>query len=220
LALIRGSTIDPNTEPTSVTPSCTKLFEASSNHAVYTHLQEMVSKSDAISHYSPTNLENACKRGVIWLKPDTLEPLTNLAVLPAGMRTTRMIQMHRDIAQRKDEEQKLNDANFDFRRKLHLFCTSNLLEVHQALFRTYCTLLDIFFGSKSILYQRVQFIWSFMEQNQRIFQRSIFQPNLIAMVLYAMDVAIQTLLRELSNSDTVRTVLWYLPLPTGTSGTL
>jgi hypothetical protein len=118
-ALIRGSTVDPRIEPTSVAQTCLELFEANSNHASYTQLQEMMSESDAISHYSPTHLENICKQGVIWLKPDTPEHLTILAVFPSGTCTNRMIQMHLEITQRKVQEQKLNDACLDFMRKLH-----------------------------------------------------------------------------------------------------
>jgi hypothetical protein len=64
-ALIWGSTVDYNTEPTTVTASCERLYEASSHHASYAELQDLMMRSNATYRYSPTHLENTTKVGVI-----------------------------------------------------------------------------------------------------------------------------------------------------------
>jgi hypothetical protein len=106
--------------------------------------------------------------------------------------------MYQDIENRRKEGQKLEDENMDFMNMLHLYAPGNLLHACQSL-QTYCILLSILFSDQSILYQGVKFIWAILKHNQLVFKRSLNQPQLIAMVPYAMDVAVQMLLTDISD---------------------
>jgi hypothetical protein len=161
-ALIRGSTVDYNTEPTTVTASCERLYEASSHHASYAELQDLMMRSNATYRYSPTHLENTTKVGVIWLDISIPEHVTVFAAFPLEERATKIQNDVLYIDHQRREQQKLNDANLNFLRKFHLFCPSNLLEATQSL-RNYSTLLSILFGEHSILHQGLRHIWSFFE---------------------------------------------------------
>jgi hypothetical protein len=65
-ALIRGSTIDTAIEPTEITQSCSLLFEATSSHAGFILLPDMMNQSKAVADYSPAHQEGICKDGIIW----------------------------------------------------------------------------------------------------------------------------------------------------------
>jgi hypothetical protein len=197
---IRGSATFFNVTPTTIIPSCARLFDATSQHSAFVEVQEAMKKNDTMSEYSPSHLDGLFKQGAMWSYPTRPEYLTVFAAFPTGDISNNMMEMAWDAATKAQNNQDLKDENLKEMRKLHLFAPQNTFDASRAL-RTYLSLLGLLFGEKSWIYRGIQSHAFWFETNNLRFNWHANQGRLITNFLFGMDQEVQIFLQAISNAS-------------------
>ena len=200
LALLRGSTCDDRMEPLQYAESCNKIFSFTNRQNALKQFQNDIVSLKSHCLLAPAHAKLLLRHGPSWRIFNVPEGFSIFSLFPKGELALALQASAEKMEDRVLHGQKIDDESYLLIQKKFLHAPSQYYDALSQI-ESYADLCVILFGSRSIIARVTKSMAKHLHENREIYTGQTTMKSLYKMMLYAIDIEVQYLLKSCADAS-------------------